>query len=233
MHMNGYNLFCITLAVCVLGLFATDVRADIVKFVDGDGVLNFTDRGVTGQYDVFMRVRAHAPLPRSVLYSANRHRYMPLINAAAAEHGVDAGFIVCVIEAESGFNPAAVSRAGARGLMQLMPSTAMQYRVDNPFDPESNIFGGTRHLKSLLKKYRGNMKLTLAAYNAGEDTVAKYDGVPPFRETREYVKKILQNYTKSAALSVRLAAKSKIYRYTASDGSILLTDTPRMGKDLN
>lgn len=231
--MNGYNLFCGALAVCVFSLSATEARADIVKFVDEDGVLHFSDRGVTGKYEVFMRVRAHAPLPRSVLYSANRHRYMPLINAAAAEHGVDAGFIACVIEAESGFNPAAVSRAGARGLMQLMPSTAMQYRVENSFDPESNILGGTSHLKSLLKKYRGNMKLALAAYNAGEEAVSKYGGVPPFRETREYVEKILRNYHKASALSGGVAAKNKIYRYTASDGSILLTDTPRPRKEFN
>ncbi len=231
--MNGYNIFCGALMVCILALSATAARADIVKFVDEDGVLHYTDRGVTGKYEVFVRVRAHAPLPRSVLYSANRHRYMPMINAAAAEHGVDAGFIACVIEAESGFNPGAVSRAGARGLMQLMPSTAMQYRVDDPFDPASNILGGTRHLKSLLKKYHGNMKLALAAYNAGEEAVAKYDGIPPFRETREYVAKILQSYNKSAALSNGAGAKNKIYRYTASDGSILLTDTPRLRKEFN
>lgn len=216
-----------------MSLFAAEARADIVKFIDEDGVLHFSDRGVTGKYEVFMRVRAHAPLPRSVLYSSNRHRYMPLIHAAAVEHGVDAGFIVCVIEAESGFNPGAVSRAGARGLMQLMPSTAMQYRIENSFDPESNILGGTRHLKSLLKKYRGNMKLTLAAYNAGEEAVSKYGGIPPFRETREYVDKILRNYSKSSALADGGAVKNKVYRYTASDGSILLTDTPRMRMEFN
>lgn len=231
--MGGYNFVWGALAVLSLGIFAPEARADILKFTDEDGVLHFTDRGVTGKYEVFMRARAHAPLPRSVLYDGNRHRYQPLINAAAAQHGVDAGFIACVIEAESGFNPAAVSRAGARGLMQLMPSTAMQYRVENPFDPESNILGGTRHLKSLLRKYRGSMKLALAAYNAGEEAVAKYEGVPPFRETREYIAKILRNYSKSAALSDELAAKHKIYRYTSSDGSILLTDTPRLQKEFN
>lgn len=231
--MNGCNLFFGALTICALGLSATDARANIVKFVDEDGVLHFSDRVVTGKYEVFMRVRAHAPLPRSVLYSSNRHRFMPLINAAAAEHGVDAGFIACVIEAESGFNPGAVSRAGARGLMQLMPSTAMQYRVENSFDPESNILGGTRHLKSLLKKYHGSMKLALAAYNAGDEAVSKYGGVPPFSETREYVDKILRNYNKTSALADGVAAKIKIYRYTVSDGSILLTDTPRLRRELN
>lgn len=218
---------------CFFGFAASDTRADIVKFVDKDGVLNFTDHFVAGKSEVFMRVRAHAPLPPIMLHEANRHRYLPLIHAAAAEHGIDPKFISCVIEAESGFNPGAVSRAGARGLMQLMPSTAMRYRVDNPFDPEANIYGGTRHLKSLLKKYRGNMKLTLAAYNAGEDAVSKYSGVPPFPETREYVSKILRNYNKSTALSDDAMVKIKIYRYTASDGSILLTDTPRLGREHN
>ncbi len=84
-----------------------------------------------------------------------------------------------------------------------------------------------------LKKYRGNMKLALAAYNAGEEAVSKYGGVPPFRETREYVEKILRNYHKASALSGGVAAKNKIYRYTASDGSILLTDTPRPRKEFN
>lgn len=229
--MRGYKALCGALAVCTLALSAPAVRADILKFIDEEGVIHFTDRGVSDKYEVFMR--AHAPLPRSVMYDANRWRYMPLVRAAAAEFGVDAGFIVCVIEAESGFNPGAISAAGARGLMQLMPSTAMRYRVDNPFDPESNIVGGTRHLKSLLQKYHGSMKLALAAYNAGEDAVAKYDGVPPFRETREYVAKIIQRYNKSAALSDGAGTKKKIYRYTASDGSILLTDTPRGRKEFN
>lgn len=229
--MRGYGALCGVLAVCAIALSAPAVRADILKFTDEDGVLHFTDRGVSGKHEVFMR--AHAPLPRSVMYDANRWRYMPLVRAAAVEHGVNAEFIACVIEAESGFNPGAISAAGARGLMQLMPSTAMRYRVDNPFDPASNILGGTRHLKSLLQKYRGSMKLALAAYNAGEDAVAKYNGIPPFRETREYVAKILQRYNKSAALSDGAGARKKIYRYTAGDGSILLTDTPRGRKEFN
>lgn len=231
--MSGYNFLCGVLAVFALSLSAPDVHADILKFVDEEGVLHFTDRGTIGKYEVFMRTRAHAPLPRSIMYGANRRLYMPLVNAAAAEHGVDAEFIACVIEAESGFNPAAVSRAGARGLMQLMPSTAMQYRVDNPFDPGSNILGGTRHLKALLRKYRGNMRLTLAAYNAGAEAVAKYNGIPPFRETRDYVAKILQRYNKSAALSAGMASKKKIYRYIAGDGTLLITDTPRAREEFN
>ncbi len=221
------------MTVCLFGFAVPGASADIVKFVDEEGVLNFTDRGVPGNREVFMRIRAHAPLPPTLLYESNRHRYLPLIHAAAVEHGIDPGFISCVIEAESGFNPGAVSRSGARGLMQLMPSTAMRYGVDNPFNPEANIHCGTRHLKSLLKKYQGSMKLALAAYNAGEDAVSKYNGVPPFRETREYVSKILHNYNKSTALSGDAMAKIRIYRYTASDGSILLTDTPRTGKGLN
>ena len=233
--MNVYSFLCGALAACAVVMSAPEARADILKFVDEEGVLHFTDRGATGKYEVFMRTRAHAPLPSSIMYGANRRLYMPLVNAAAAQHGVDAEFIACVIEAESGFNPAAVSRAGARGLMQLMPSTAMQYRVDNPFDPGSNILGGTRHLKALLRKYRGNMRLALAAYNAGVEAVTKYNGIPPFRETREYVAKILQRYNKSAALSDGLAVskRKKIYRYIANDGTLLITDTPRGREEFN
>jgi transglycosylase-like protein with SLT domain len=116
--------------------------------------------------------------------------YGRLIRAAAERHGVDEKLIARLIAAESAFNPTAVSRKQALGLMQLMPRTAAQYAVANVFDPAENIEAGTRYLKDLLEKYRGNLSLALAAYNAGPDMVERYGGIPPFAETQNYVKRI-------------------------------------------
>jgi soluble lytic murein transglycosylase-like protein len=116
------------------------------------------------------------------------------IDQAASRHNVDPNLVRAVIKVESNFNPNAVSRRGAMGLMQLMPQTARQLRVSNPFDPQQNVDAGVRHLKQLMESYGGDVKLTLAAYNAGPGAVARSAGVPHFTETRNYVKRITQLY---------------------------------------
>lgn len=119
------------------------------------------------------------------------HAYDAIIREAAAVYGVSATLIRSVVEAESAFDSSALSRAGAMGLMQLMPDTADAFGVVNPFDPRENIMAGTRLLKELLTQYHGNIPLTLAGYNAGSGVVARYGGrVPPFKETKNYVKRI-------------------------------------------
>ncbi|MBI1749902.1 MAG: lytic transglycosylase domain-containing protein [Acidobacteria bacterium] len=121
--------------------------------------------------------------------------YGDLIRSAAQKHGVDEDLISSVIAAESDFNPRAISRKRARGLMQLMPGTAASLDVADAFDPAQNVDAGTRYLKSLLEQYGQDLTLALAAYNAGPDRVAQYRGVPPFPETQAYIRRVLQQYS--------------------------------------
>ena len=132
--------------------------------------------------------------------------YHEIIRAAADRYGVDADLIHCVIAVESNFNPKAISRMNARGLMQLLPGTAKRMGVKNIFDPKENIDGGTRYLRDMLTRYHNNVTLALAAYNAGPEKVTKYGNrVPPYAETRLYVQKIARGYAKIKAKGLTAA----------------------------
>src|SRR5690348_14804792 len=144
------------------------------------------------------------------------------IQDAAQRHNVDPNLVRAVIQVESNFNPHAVSNKGALGLMQLMPKTAKSLKVSNAFDPQQNVDAGVRHLKTLLNNYNGDIELSLAAYNAGETAVQHHKGVPPYAETRDYVKKITSLYAKQNSLLGRPG--HQIRTVHDNSGHIVFTD---------
>ena len=152
-----------------------------------------------------------------------RRTYDPVVRKVAKRHGIEADLIHAIIRAESNYESTAVSPKGARGLMQLMPATARAYGVRDDFDPEQNIEGGTKYLKDLIKLYGGKTSLVLAAYNAGQEAVKKYKGIPPYPETRDYIKRIQAGY-KSPSIRTRTI----IYKYYDADGKLVLTNDPRL-----
>ena len=179
--------------------------ADIFTFKDERGVVHFTNIPTGDKRFKLVRKEAGtsenariAGLPQYVLPSAEAiKKYSPMIAAVAHTLGVDVALIHAVISAESGYNPVAVSRTGARGLMQLMPETAKRYGVQNVHDPMENITGGVRYLRDLLALFNGNMELAVAAYNAGENAVIRAGNrIPPYAETTQYVPKVIGFYRK-------------------------------------
>jgi hypothetical protein len=149
------------------------------------------------------------------------------IDAAAARHNVDPSLVRSVVKVESNFNPNAVSRKGAMGLMQLMPSTARSLNVSNPFDPAQNVDAGVRHLRKLLDSYGGNVSLTLAAYNAGSGAVARSAGVPHFKETQNYVRRIenLYNGGASGTYIFSSPARDPVHMQRDSRGVLFISNT--------
>ena len=190
------------LAACIISLFPANAeagskQAHIYVIREADGTLRFTNRQPTGgeRVEVFT---AEGSKGRFIKMGLSRKRratyshdlYNAAINSAADEHQVDPALIKAVIHAESAFNPFAVSPKGAQGLMQLMPKTGRMLGLRNPFSPTSNIMAGTRYLAQLLKRFP-NEAHAIAAYNAGETPVTRYNGIPPYAETRAYVRRVL------------------------------------------
>ena len=178
-------------------LLAGDVRADIYRYVDKDGVVHFSNRNKKGTLVTKAGKPKASSQPRSTSVQADGiapTRYDGIIREASALYQIPEALIRAVIRVESGFNPRALSHANAHGLMQLIPATAERMMVTDIYDPRQNIFGGTRYLRVLANLFNGDLQLTVAAYNAGENAVIKYGGIPPYEETRHYVTKVLSHY---------------------------------------
>lgn len=179
--------------VSVFFLFsAGSACADFYKFVDEEGVLHITNVPTSSKYRWMMEERK---APR-ITHNANipGKKFEEIILSASAKYGVDPVLVKAIVKAESDFDSSAVSHVGARGLMQLMPETARLMGVTDAHDPEDNVEGGIRYLSKLLKMFNWKVPLAVAAYNAGENAVLKYGDIPPFSETRTYVKKVLHYY---------------------------------------
>ena len=176
---------------CFLFMSVLPLYADIYMYIDKEGVAHFTNvpTSSAGDYRVYIRERLRKT---SGTYSSERYdRY---ITKASKQHGVSFPLLKAIIKAESDFNPRAVSKKGALGLMQIMPKNLESLQIADPFDPLENIMGGARYFKKLLKRFNGELSLSLAAYNAGPTVVDLYKTIPPFKETQDYVEKVLKFY---------------------------------------
>ena len=186
------------LLILLLVFLAVPSEAGIYKYEDERGVIHFTNCPRDPQFKLYIRDSKEDPgVPGSrsaSIYIKDTNYYDALITELCEKYQVDFALIKAIIRAESGFNPIAVSRKGARGLMQLMPETASRVNVSNPFNPRENVEGGVRHFKYLLSLFNNDLKLSLAAYNAGENLVSQLGVIPPYRETIEYVQRVLDFY---------------------------------------
>ncbi len=165
----------------------SELWGDIYRYVDENGVVHLTNLPKNSQYKLVLKTGD------GISNYVDHSKYDIIIDKLSRKHGVSSSLVKAVIKAESSFNPDAISKKGAQGLMQLMPEKAKELSVDDPFNPGQNIDGGVRLLRSLLDRYDGNLTLALAAYNAGENAVTRYNNtIPPFQETQEYIRRVLK-----------------------------------------
>jgi len=192
--ISSKTICSLFLACMIVINWTTPSYADIYRYEDDEGIVHFTDAPTDKRFKVFMRdLKKDRELRTKLKYarSINPAEYEQLIKNCADKYGVSTSLVKAVIHAESGYNPNAVSSKGASGLMQLMPATAKSLKVADRFNPKDNVEGGVKYLRFLLDTFRGDVSLALAAYNAGLSNVAKYGGIPPFNETRNYVNRVL------------------------------------------
>jgi len=183
--MSPYKLI-LSIAIPLV-LFSRSIEADIYRFRDKNGVWHFTNVRSDPRYRLYIRTGG-------IRGKEYIKKYEAIIHKAAEQFDVEPHLIKAIIKAESYFDPNAISESGAQGLMQLMPPTADDMRVNDPFDPAENIFGGTRYLSLLLKRFKQDKRLAIAAYNAGAKIVANHNSVPPIPQTRRFVERVMRYY---------------------------------------
>jgi hypothetical protein len=215
----------VALSGFLLALLGTSsAQADTYRLVESDGVVHLTNAPTDPRYRGLPGTSGTATGWLRMSETA-RGQYASEIREISSRHGVDPALVESVIRAESAFNPTAVSRSGARGLMQLMPKTALALGVRDSFNPRENIEGGVRHLRYLLDRYPGNVALAVAAYNAGEAAVDANRGIPPYAETQQYVQRVLRS-SGGAAWTGRAALPRSVYKYSGPNGSVTYSNLP-------
>lgn len=199
-RLQGYPLWKLLLGVS-LSLVSLTANSEIYRYIDPQGRLVFTDKPKHAGYIRLKKtVAGWGTVSPSYSWKRNKKKFAPTIERAAKKHQLSQHLIHAVITVESAYNPQALSKAGAQGLMQLMPSTAQRFGVNDAYNPYQNIAGGSEYLKWLLTLFKDDLSLALAAYNAGENAVKKYGNtIPPYKETQNYVRKVLKHYKKYSA----------------------------------
>lgn len=215
--------------VLVLVLHPIALRAEIYSYVDSNGVYTITNIPPPKGTPVLRTLDdtgggygGAATGPSGITAVTPPETYDTPIEDASRAQGIDPDLVRALIWVESAWNPRAVSNKGAKGLMQLIPETAQRFGVRDIFDPDDNINGGVKYLRFLMDMFEGNTSLTLAAYNAGENVVQRYNGVPPYRETQQYVKRIASIYGRDLQAAVR----TPIFRVVDGQGGSTYTNTP-------
>jgi hypothetical protein len=213
--------------------------ADIYKYTDEDGIVCYTDTPLSKIANLVMREKTEAnqSQPNTTRkISQDSTNYHSLVHEKATKYKIDPLLVNAVIKTESNWNEWAISKKGAMGLMQLMPATARELKVSNPFNPEENIEGGVRYLRYLLERFNGDLTLALAAYNAGPTWVEKFGVIPPITETKQYVRKVLSLYNGNTAhplteLDSEQDKPERVYKVVLKDGTVLFTNSTFLVKD--
>lgn len=227
-------IFAFVFTLCTFG----PAEAGVYMYEDSTGKILLTDKPRN-----YKQIAYFSPSGKKSITSSNKSaqsslkslnktqrkkvfftRYNSIIKQKASKYKLDHRLVSAVVQVESQFNPKAVSRSGAVGLMQLMPSTAKQLGVHNAYDPYQNIEGGTKYLRYLVERFKGNVTFALAAYNSGPLNVEKYGNVPPFKETKRYIKKIYSIYKGKRRINLSASGGNRIRRIKLDDGSLVYTD---------